>query len=335
MKPKSNTKPIQLLELFGGIGAPRRGMEKANFNIKSQDYVEILPYAVFAYNKIFNNDYIPQDIINWNMNIDILVHGSPCQDFSKNGLNNINTGRSILYERTLEIIDIELFYKPPVAVWENVPNLLSKRHREHFVHYIESMERMGYTNSYQIVDASKFGIAQKRERLIVVSTLNGIPFVFPKGNEQRISIKEFIDYDTNFDDYKLSENEKSLFFEMDGNLFVKEATKLGYKLVEEFDVVNVERPNSKTRRGRVGKQIANTLTTNPKQVIYYDGKLRYLTAKEHVRLTGFEDDDYYKLKNSGLNDKQISSLMGNSIVVNMLMEIFKELYRQGFIGNGQ
>ena len=96
-----STDKIQLLELFGGVGAPRRSLEEAGFDIKSLDYVEILPYAVMAYNSIFDINYHPQDITCWNMRCDILVHGSPCQDFSKNGLNNINTGRSILYERTL------------------------------------------------------------------------------------------------------------------------------------------------------------------------------------------------------------------------------------------
>ena len=95
---------IKILELFGGIGAPRKALENIGFDIKSIDYVEILPYAVMAYNSIFDNNYKPQDVKLWNLDVDILIHGSPCQDFSKNGLNNINTGRSILYERTLEII---------------------------------------------------------------------------------------------------------------------------------------------------------------------------------------------------------------------------------------
>lgn len=321
---------IKLLELFGGIGAPRKALEKAGFDIKSIDYVEILPFAVMAYNKIFCNDYRPQDITKWNLDVDLLIHGSPCQDFSKNGLNNINTGRSILYERTLEIIEYELLRKPPVVIWENVPNLLSKRHREHFVHYIETMERLGYTNSYQIVNASHFGVPQGRERVITVSTLNGQPFVFPKGTG-KADLKDFLDMDVSFEDYRLSENEMSLFFKKDNNLYVKEATKLGYKIVEEFDAVNVERPNSKTRRGRVGKRMCHTLTTHPRQAVYYGGKLRNLTAKEHVRLTGYDDEDYEKLKNAGLKDTQISFLMGNSIVVDMLVGIFTALKEQDFI----
>ena len=98
----TNTNQLKILELFGGIGAPRKALENLGFDIKSIDYVEILPYAVMAYNAIFDNGYKPQDICLWNMDVDILIHGSPCQDFSKNGLNNINTGRSILYEKTLE-----------------------------------------------------------------------------------------------------------------------------------------------------------------------------------------------------------------------------------------
>lgn len=321
---------IQILELFGGIGAPRKALEKAGFNIRSIDYVEILRWAVMAYNLIFCNDYQPQDIKKWNLDVNVLIHGSPCQDFSKMGLNNINTGRSILYERTLEIIEHELLRKPQVVIWENVPNLLSKRHKQHFVHYIETMERLGYTNSYEIVNASHFGVPQARERVIVVSTLYGHPFIFPKG-DKKADLKDFLDLDTDFEEHQLSDNEISLFFKANGKLYVREATKIGYKLVEEFDSVNVEFPNSKTRRGRVGKRMCHTLTTSPKQTVYYNGKLRYLTAKEHVRLTGFDDADYEKLKAAGLKDRHISHLMGNSIVVDMLEGIFIALKEQGFI----
>ena len=105
--PQLQPKPIKLLELFGGIGAPRRALQNVGFNIRSIDYVECLPYAVLAYNQIFQCGPAPQDIRIWNMSPDIVVHGSPCQDFSNEGKNNINTGRSILFERTLQILDPE------------------------------------------------------------------------------------------------------------------------------------------------------------------------------------------------------------------------------------
>lgn len=318
---------IKILELFGGIGAPRKALENLEIDIKSIDYVEILPYAVQAYNQMFNNDYKPQDVTAWNMNTDILIHGSPCQDWSKNGLNNINTGRSILYERTLEIIKGELNPKPKVVIWENVPNLLSNRHRHHFEHYLSEMESYGYENSYQILNAKHFNVPQNRERIFTVSCLDNKSFKFPEARELECSLKDFIDYDVDPSDYPLSENEKQLFFKKEGKLFIHSNTKLGFQEVEEFDSVNVERPNSKTRRGRVGKQIIQTITTSANQTVYYDGAVRRITPKEYFRLMGYSDEDYFRVKESGITDRQITKLAGNSIVVQVLEAIFKVLIK--------
>jgi Site-specific DNA methylase len=167
--------PIHLLELFGGIGAPRRALEnvikakvkednpiftkkqlyqEASKFIKSIDYVEVLPYAVQAYNQMFDLSNRPQDIRCWNLSVDILVHGSPCQDYSREGKNDINTGRSILYERTLQILDPdpdtgfrELTRQPKVVIWENVPNM-AYSHPDVLCNYLKTMEGYGYTNTF-------------------------------------------------------------------------------------------------------------------------------------------------------------------------------------------
>ncbi|MCB6936567.1 DNA cytosine methyltransferase [Anaerobutyricum hallii] len=118
---------------------------------------------------------------------------------------------------------------------------------------------------------------------------------------------------------------KNIFFRKeDGTLCVREATKLGYKELAEYDVINLEFPNSKTRRGRVGHKIAKTITTSPRQAVYYNDKVRMLTAKEHLRLMGFEDKDYDLMKKNGITDKQISFLAGNSICIPVLEAIFKQ-----------
>lgn len=331
---------LKILELFGGIGAPRKALENLGYDIKSIDYVEILPYAVQAYNSIFDNGYKPQDVVGWNMEPDVLIHGSPCQDWSKAGKNDINTGRSILYEETLAIIDHKLVQRPKVVLWENVPNLLSEgkkvNHRIHHYHYLNEMERMGYENFYAILDASKYGIPQARERLYTVSILKevaeGKNFKFPEPVELKKDIRYYLEKDIDWDKYSLSQVEKDIFFTReDGQMCVKEATKLGYKEVNEYDVINVEFPTSKTRRGRVGHGVCKTLTTSPRQAIYYDGKLRMLTAKEHLRLMGFTDKDYRHMSKSGITDKQISSLAGNSICVPVLEAIFNELRKMSLI----
>ena len=328
-------KQLKILELFGGIGAPRKSLENMGFDIKSIDYVEILPYAVMAYNAIFDNNYKPQDICLWNMDVDVLIHGSPCQDWSKNGLNNVNTGRSILYEKTLDIIDHELVRKPKVVIWENVPNLLSKgkkvQHHVYHDHYIATMEKMGYANFYKVLNAANYGIPQARERVYTISILKEVlgdrNYEFPQEVPLKKDIRHYIDETADWDKYKLSKAEQAIFFVNDnGEMCVREATKLGYKVIEEYDVINVEFPSSKTRRGRVGKRVAKTLTTAPRQAIYYDGKLRMLTAKEHLKLMGFKDKDYRHMSKNGITDQQISFLAGNSICIPVLEAIFTVLH---------
>ena len=206
---------LKLLELFGGIGAPRKSLENLGIDIKSIDYVEILPCAVKAYDSIFSNNHKPQDITTWNLDVDVLVHGSPCQDFSKNGLNNIKTGRSILFERTLEIIEKDLNKLPKVLLWENVPNLASKRHKHHLNHYLNETSRLGYTNFQAILKASDYNIPQARDRLYVVSILGDNEFDFPKAKPLEKDIRYYLDYDVDFKDYRLTDNELNIFFEKD------------------------------------------------------------------------------------------------------------------------
>lgn len=329
-----NERKIKILELFGGIGAPRKALENLGYKIKSIDYVEILPFAVQAYNSVFNNDYGVQNIVGWNLNPDILIHGSPCQDFSKNGRNNINTGRSILYEETLAIIDHKLPERPKVIIWENVPNLLSEgkkvNHRVHHNHYLSEMERMGYENYYAILDASQYGIPQARQRLYTVSirkdVLSGREFHFPEPVPLKKDIRYYLEKNPDPKLCTLSEAERNLFFYNDGGqLCVREATKQGYKVIQDMDVINVEFPGSTTRRGRVGHGVCKTLTTSPRQAIYKDGALRLLTPREHLRLMGFTDRDYNHMILSGIEPKQVSFLAGNSICILVLEALYHSL----------
>lgn len=85
---------------------------------------------------------------------------------------------------------------------------------------------------------------------------------------------------------------------------VKEATKQGYAEAEIGDSVNLSHPNSKTRRGRVGKQIANTLLTGESQgVVETDFKIRKLTPRECWRLQGFPDWAFDKAQEVNSNSQ--------------------------------
>lgn len=116
---------------------------------------------------------------------------------------------------------------------------------------------------------------------------------------------------------------------------VREATKKGYAIAHVGDSINMEQPNSKTRRGRVGKQVANTLTCSCNQAkVTPEYRIRKLTPLECWRLMGFADSDYDKAKQALMDthyngkDKsqsQMYKMAGNSIVVNVIEGIFENL----------
>ena len=111
-------------------------------------------------------------------------------------------------------------------------------------------------------------------------------------------------------------------------LRIKEATKKGYKEAHDGDYVNLQFPNSKTRRGRVGAQIANTLLCNDANGVVTYPRIRKLTPKECFRLMGFDDKDCDVLIQNGISNTQLYKMAGNSIVVDVLEEIFVELLNQ-------
>lgn len=111
--------------------------------------------------------------------------------------------------------------------------------------------------------------------------------------------------------------------------YVKEAAKKGYAEIYEGDSVNLEQPNSKTRRGRVGKGCVQTLTTSCNQaVIEPEAKsfrVRKLTPRECYRLMGFTDEQFDRSQ-AFSSDSQLYKQAGNSIVVDVLYYIFGKLF---------
>lgn len=179
-------KPIQILELFGGIGAPRCALRNLGVPVKSIDYVEIDEKAVRSYNAMFRNDleYKTQTVVDWNLRPDILVHGSPCQDFSiaghQKGADEGSETRSSLMWETIHIIENMGVWKPKIVIWENVKNVLSKTMRHSFDKYLNEMKRLGYTNTFETLDARDFGLPQQRKRVFTVSVLGGGGSIFKR-----------------------------------------------------------------------------------------------------------------------------------------------------------
>lgn len=163
----------------------------------------------------------------------------------------------------------------------------------------------------------------------LVGTLTATDYKEPK----QVAIKQFGILQPNF-------NQCGVVYETDGiaptirayqggglepKIRVKEATSKGYAEAEIGDSVNLSHPNSKTRRGRVGKQIANTLLTGESQgVIEPDFRIRKLTPRECWRLQGFPDWAFDKAQEVNSNS-QLYKQAGNSVTVNVIAAIAKEL----------
>lgn len=163
----------------------------------------------------------------------------------------------------------------------------------------------------------------------VVGTLTATDYKEPK----QVAIKQFGILKPNF-------NQCGVVYETDGiaptirayqggglepKIRVKEATSQGYAEAQIGDSVNLSHPNSKTRRGRVGKQIANTLLTGESQgVVEPDFRIRKLTPRECWRLQGFPDWAFDRAQEVNSNS-QLYKQAGNSVTVNVIAAIAKEL----------
>lgn len=106
---------------------------------------------------------------------------------------------------------------------------------------------------------------------------------------------------------------------------VREATKQGYTEASVGDSVNLSHPNSKTRRGRVGEGVANTIVTGDSQgVVTPNFRIRKLTPRECWRLQGFPDWAFDKAQEVNSNS-QLYKQAGNSVTVNVIKEIARYL----------
>lgn len=306
---------IQILELFGGIGAPRKALINLGVDHKSIDYVEWNEKAVRTYNAMFDNRYRPQTVVGYNLQPDILVHGSPCQDFSiagkQYGGNTEDGTRSSLMFETIKIIEGFGIWKPKVVIWENVKNVFSSKMVGAFNSYLRDMERLGYTNSYQVLDARDFGIPQARERIFTISILGNEVFDFDKLRKRPMQpIGNFLESTV---EEKYLVTQPSMICKLPGNKPTGNFKRL-LDRIEDFTYTITTRQDRCPNSG----------------VLHLGGdKWRYLTERECWRLMGFDDEDFEAAllehpTTSGMN-RTLYHQAGNSIVVQVLESIFELL----------
>lgn len=216
-------------------------------------------------------------------------------------------------------------------------------------------ESVPYHLYWQVLNAKHHGVPQNRERVFLIGIRDDADnrFQFPREEHLTKRLKDVLDDEVD-DKYFLSEKMLNGFIEHNKNhikkgtsfifkpkdekdianclraisalcptdnaIKVKSATLKGYEEANEGDSINYTFPSSKTRKGRVGKGVAQTLDTACNQGTLIKDKIRRLTPRECFRLMDFPDTFTWTV-----SDSQAYKQAGNSIVVNVVYKILKQL----------
>ena len=196
---------MKVLSLFSGIGAFEKALERLGIDYELVNFCEIDKYAVKSYcaihgvNESLNlGDITKVDTNNLPKDIDLITYGFPCQDISLAGKqkgfeHDGERTRSGLFFEALRIIEDT---KPRVAIAENVKNLVSKKFAKEFEIVLSSLEKAGYNNYWQVLNAKDYGIPQNRERVFIVSIRKDIDdrkFEFPEKQELKLRLKDMLE----------------------------------------------------------------------------------------------------------------------------------------------
>ena len=331
-----NKKSIKLLSLFSGIGSPEQALKNIGVDYELVGFSEVNKFAIKSYCKVHDvsedlslGDITNIDISSLPTDIDLITHGSPCQDFSiaghqKGGDKGTGTRSSLMWNT----VDIVEYCRPKVALWENVKNLLSKKHRHNFDRYLEIMEQMGYNSYYQVLNAKDYGIPQNRERVFTVSIRKDVDkgYVFPEPQELTLRLKDMLEDEVD-EKYYINKTWKYSTKDKHDVNEIAQIEGINYKVVRSItDVNKVCRCLDTMGGGQREPKILEPVKTDTGVAVSKDNeyRIRKLTPRECWRLMGFTDEQFDKAAEVCSNT-QLYKQAGNSIVVNVLEEIFKNM----------
>jgi DNA (cytosine-5)-methyltransferase 1 len=328
---------INHLDLFSGIGGFHLGFERAGFEVNSY-FSEIDKYAIQVYkDKFKDSNYVGSvtDVRGGDLpDIDLITFGSPCQDFSLAGKRKgLGGERSSLISEAIRLIREK---RPRVFVWENVKGTFSSNNRQDFAAILQAFANIGgYRLEWQLLN-TKWFLPQNRERIYLVGYLRDGSGgqIFPIGESFGKDDNEISLFgDTN------KGGERGVIYNTEGivgsltatdykqpkQIKVNSATLKGYEVAEEGDSINYSVPTSKTRRGRVGKGVAQTLDTACNQAVMESTKIRRLTPIECERLQGFPDDWTKEGAEGVISDTQRYKMCGNAVTVDVVTAVAKRI----------
>ena len=347
---------------FSGVGAFNQALNRLGIDYKEVFACDMDKYArqTFIHN-YGEPDYYPTNVYDREIpeqSLDIYMTSPPCQAFSLAGKRlGKEDKRGILFFNSLEFIQQN---QPRFFIFENVKGLLSDNGGKTFSEWVNLLggksvngspvlfaydDAVPYHLYWQVLNAKHHGVPQNRERVFLIGIRDDIDnnFRFPAEEHLTERLKDVLESEVD-EKYFLSEKAINHVYAKEGvytgidedpirclttrysasiaGTFLKipSANSKGYEEATEGDSINLEFPESKTRRGRVGKGVAQTLDTGCNQGVINDYKIRRLTPRECFRLMDFPDTFTWPV-----SDTQAYKQAGNSIVVNVLYKILKNL----------
>ena len=217
------TKPIRLIELFGGVGSKAMALRDIGANFEHYRLVEFDKYPVASYNAIHGTNFEPTDIRNIH-GVDLgivdvesftylLTYSFPCQDLSvagkQKGMKKGSGTRSGLLWEVERLLN-ECEELPQVLLMENVPQVHSQDNMPDFQKWIDFLTSKGYSNYWQDLNARDFGVAQNRNRCFMVSILGEYNYKFPKPIPLDKTMKDYLMDEVDDKYYITNEKAKNL-----------------------------------------------------------------------------------------------------------------------------
>lgn len=199
-------KPIRLIELFAGVGSQAMALRNLNADFEHYRVVEYDKHAVASYNAIHVTQFEPTDITKINgddLGITetskydyILTYSFPCQDLSgagkRQGMEKGSGTRSGLLWEVERLLN-ESKELPQILLMENVPEVIGEANVDHFNNWCSYLEKKGYSNYYQLLNAKDYGIPQNRNRCFMISILGDYCYDFPLPINLNLKLKDLLE----------------------------------------------------------------------------------------------------------------------------------------------
>ncbi len=322
-KEKSEEEIINYLEQFSFSSDGKVPMKKIK-NIRGDK-----KYRLYLANKRTNNFV---DISKMKGNelpkIDLFTYSFPCQDLSMQGKQKglrEGSSSSLLWEVERILKELKsLDQLPKYLMMENVKGILGIMHKEDFLIWKQSLEKLGYkTNRVMVLNAKHFNVPQNRERVFMFSSLDVI------AEEKFEKVEAYNEITSRTINSILSNDvpEKYNLTYLKPNIKDDNPNKLPSGIRKGF-LENYTNFNSENYI-YFEDGICATLTASGAQsrlkFITKDGVIRRMQPEEAYKFMGFTEQDFKRVLDSGISENKILKQAGNSIVVNILEEIFKIL----------